>query len=712
MIGRVCNNPCLHIGGYKSNMLGLFRFELKKMWRERVSMGLLLAIALAACGYFAASLLSVHVGDRFSWNAYTSLSRDIREGRLQEKALKERWSMLTWGIVTDDLYTDDTAQEYNLYLTALDELEQVNGYQDYLDSIQEEAKKIQLVSIFRSSDSASRNAEKTAEDFAALTDDGVSFLGTHGVTLLLDTSVLDLLFTAVVFLMVDSLLSGEIEEKRLKLLLCTPRGRGQLFCAKYSAGLCALTFFFGVCMLFRIVMTALTYGIPSGVVQTVVGCEACALQVTIGQGIVLFCLLKLFVVLCIYSLVFLLMLILRNGRFLYFIGFGVSAVSLLCYQKISENGYLAWMKWMNPAAFLDTQQLLFRYRNLILFEYPVRYLWLALTMVPIAMVLSVILSGRFFLRAGIDRRRTVKWDLYGVTERAIVRMSGKNRIGGFEFRKWFFYQKGLAVFAVLIAAVCFLYSPAATILYTDEEIYYRQYVTGLEGDYSWEKLVSLYQEQTRLDEIEARLMNGKQDAESMTAYGYSEELRRQDGLTKAINYALYLHSRENGSMVYEKGYLLLFGQNDGEFSLFLYRLVSVLAMTMISILIWGMDEDSGMRRLITATDVGMPAVRRKQAVQLLAAAVLIFAIVYLPWIYSVYVSFPQMRGEYVAYSLMQFSYMPGWITIGMLLGMFYLAHLFVLVLLGMLGKILYDHLKRPLPVALLVFSVGLLLSFL
>lgn len=715
-------------------MCGLLGFELKKLQRENVSVVLVIVIGLLICGCFALSVLSTDVGDRFSWKSYVELSQDIVSGRLQSVDQKSAdftgrdsspqayqqekdtlsdiyESLLLDGQMPEKMYTESVEQELLLYATVLEELKQAVGYGDYLDSVRQEYEKIQSVSIFRSSDRSSRNAEKTAQDFSDMDDVAVTFARSHGIELLFDTGVMDLLLAAAVFILVDALLSGEIEEKRLKLLLCTQKGREQLAYTKYFSGLLVLTVFFTICAFFRIVLIAVTYGVPDGTIQSVAGCRSCVWKMSIGEGIAAFFLLKLLVLASIYSLVFFLMLVLKNGRFLYFAGFGAGAVSLLFYQKLSPNGYLVWLKWMNPAAFLDTQNILFQYRNLMPFGFPVGYLWIVLIVTICILIISLVVSVRLFLRAGADRRNYLKKDIYYPLEQITAFLTGKISAGGFEFRKWFFYQKGIIAIAVLIAAAFVMYSPAVTRLYTDEEIYYKQYVTQMEGSYSDEKMQSLYEERAYLEELSDKLMDAVVEENSLVAVVYQDELRRQEGLEKTIAYGEYLRTTGKGSFVYEKGYLLLFGKGDGHFSLFCYRLLSVLAMVMASILIWGIDEDSQMDRIITATDTGMKAVKRKKMAQIILSGILIFCIVHLPWIYSVYVSFPQMQWRYTASSLMIFAGVSENISVGMLLCGFYLLHFAALILMGFLGRPLYKKLKRPLPVALVLFAAGLAAAF-
>jgi hypothetical protein len=241
-------------------------------------------------------------------------------------------------------------------------------------------------------------------------------------------------------------------------------------------------------------------------------------------------------------------------------------------------------------------------------------------------------------------------------------------------------------------------------LYTKEEIYYKYYVTQVQGTYTDEKMETLSGEQQRLDDISALL---ETETNATVASYYMTELEKRAGLESAISYAAYV--KENGDfIIYEKGYELLIGKDKGRLALLLCRLASLAVVCLLSVTIWNYDKSTGMEKLIQISKTGNRRLNRQKYANVLLGCFLIFLMTYLPWIYNVNSVFGLQGIHAQARSMEMFSHIPAQISVLFLYGIYYLGHFLYLCLTGCLGKCYIKRVGNYMGAVLLLFVTSMI----
>lgn len=688
----------------------LIGWECRKVLLTRVTAVFFTACFAVSSLLFTAKIYSTNVGDRFLPASYRALTEAVDRGNLDEAyaALSRTLNAMQWEYrEPETMYTSSLREEIFLYMQVLEEIRQAAGYQEYVENILTENTKQGSVSLFGHDERRVRNAEKTARDFEGMRSVEVAFEASRGVNLFMETDWQDLLSVVVILILVSGLLSAESESGRMKVISCTLFGRRRTAYAKYAAGMIILTIYEVAVYAYRFILAAAAYGTGSmnAPFQSVYGASGCTLRITTGEALFLFMLLKLLVVFSAYSFLFLITMCVRYAKLVYCVGLGIAGISFLFYDRIDMHSYLSVLKWMNPAAAFHTDSLLMEYRNLSFGGYPVGYRALMIGVCLLMTGMTLRFTGYLYPKMRYKGVLAASESLYEKAEGIFSKMSGRHSLGGYEFRKWSFYQKGLLICLAALAVSMSAYEPAGERLYTVREIYYKDYVKQMEGRYEEEKLDFLYRQRERLDEADEKLSDPDGEYTDAALEYYRRESEKREGLSAAIAYAEYLKEKEGSFFVYEQGYELLLGEGDGGVRLFWHRTSALAVSVFLFSLIWGIESETGMKTLLGISAAGRKKINGKKRVQVLLAGSAVFCIVYIPWIYSVLSVFGTAGLFGPAYSMMQFSDLPHWLSLGGVLMLFYLGHLCYLWIAGFVMQYVYERLRMLLPSALAVLAV-------
>jgi len=591
-----------------------------------------------------------------------------------------------------------------------EELEQVAGYESYLAGVKKNADKKLNSTLQKQQESALREAEKVKKDFACMEGVKAEFLPTRGMAMFFSMDMQEFFLVLAVFLVAATLVSVELEDGTIRLLRCTKNGRTRVVYAKVLAGAGMVAGFVCLQVGLRFLLTVAGYGTEclSASIVSLYGAMGCTLPITIGQGVILYAGWKLFAYLALFSLLLLLALVFQQPWKIYLFAGGPVALFWAAYVLIDANSWLADLKWLNPVAFLDTGRLLLSYKNLILLGHPVTYRTCMLVVCTLLVLLGLLLDGWMFLRI-LPGRQGAGGRLFGRLERVVSVLTGQSSLLGYEFRKWSFYQSGGVICLLLAAGLAFTYSPVADQVYTEEEIYYRYYVHQMEGEWSEGKMERLLAEQERIQRIEEELQSGMVQDAMMVSY-YSQQLRQKQGLEQVIRYGEFLEEQGGGSFVYEQGYERLLGKRE-PVALFLYRCISLAVMTFLSVLLYGIEERTGMKQLIRVSFMGEKKLRLRKWGNTMFLGSIIFAIVYLPWFFNVFSVYGTNGLSVPAYCLWQmgsFWKMPQTVTVWIVQVAYYGLHLLYLWIAGLVTGVLAERIKHPLVATLAAFGAGIL----
>lgn len=687
-------------------------FECKKILHVRTISMLLGSLLMIYFIYYAVQIYSPNVGSAYTPGAYRELTNSIDANSISkeyENLSAVYNSMLFEGNEPDKMFTTSYRQEFMLYEQVLKEMAQVDGYKEYLNNVKDNARK-STISIFEANQASQRNSAKTSADFEKMGNTTVKFLGSYGINEFLKTDVWDFLMIAAIFILVASLVTVEIEENKISLLRCTKNGRGKTAYAKLFTGIFLLVLLQIIVYGYRFIIVAATYGLPdlTSSFQSVYGSESCTLILSILEALVLFLGLKLFVTIALFSFIFLISLLIRNSWKLYVIGFSVVAVSWILYERIDINSFLSGLKWLNPVAFLHTDSLIMVYRNLMIFGYPISYLSIVTILCVLVFVMCTYLAVFLYKRILPDKGHAFSNRFSYVIEATVSKLTGRYSLAGYELRKWSFYQKGIFVCALLVVIAIVAYEPVSERLFTKQEIYYKYYVNQVKGTYSREKMDYLYEQKEYLEGIKKKLeAYGIEFAESVIRY-YNDELDKGDGLLAVIQYGDYLEEVGGEEFIYEQGYEMLFGRGEGSFALLLCRTLSLASMVILAVFIWNIEDTSKMKYLIRISYIGEKKINRRKYLNVMLAGTIVFAIIYIPWIYNVFSVFGHGGVFASANSLKMFHQIPSYVMVVMMLLLFYLAHLLYLWLVGCCVRFLYRKINNIMATSVVAFGIGMI----
>ena len=259
-------------------MCRLIYYELAKIWRKR-------SLALSVCVLLILNLfllwyVNCSNGENVPLSAYKSFQNEIAEmseiekgdyiSNLKEtmdgvclvqnvldmqkmqgesgKALAEQEMTANPGVFEKYYktyqsgsylhFTDSIWQEKNLIDELYNEQQKAAGYEEYLQSVQGNKASLSGISIFGNQDKnnfSTRNIEKSAEDYAALSDQNIRWMPSKALSVSMENIWTDLFLILSVFLFAGNLIFEEKEKKLFYITRSTKRGQFQSICAKLTA---------------------------------------------------------------------------------------------------------------------------------------------------------------------------------------------------------------------------------------------------------------------------------------------------------------------------------------------------------------------------------------------------------------------------------------------------------------------------------------------
>lgn len=461
-------------------------------------------------------------------------------------------------------YTGSLEQEQALVDEVYGEWQKVSGYGEYLRSIQENKDALSGISIFggQSGDTySSRNLEKSAADYAELTDQNIRFTPSKGVTSAMQEMWTDLLLVLGMMLFVGSLITEEKDKKLFFITRSTKRGVLHSIAAKLAALLIhcmsSTALFYTAGIVFF--GTGSGWFDPGAGLQSVASYMESSLPVSILGYIVISILTKAVVLFGIGSVLTVFCIGSSIAVLPFLAGTGIIGVSALLYYLIPAGSVLSVCKYLSPAGLMKTENLYGGYLNFNLFGYPVSRLSLSLVLIFLICVAGAVGSLLLFCRMqnqGVKKLRLP------------VSMPFGPHTSLFRHESYKLLITGRALFVLLIFSGLLVYrSVGRTYTPPAGEQYYQSIMAELEGGLTDEKESLVLSEKTRYEEalrqieqIDEMAGAGEVDAD------IADTMKAQANMTLAFYPAFqrveeqYGHIKaDGGSFVYDTGYLYLFG---------------------------------------------------------------------------------------------------------------------------------------------------------
>ena len=528
-------------------------------------------------------------------------------------------------------YGETLAQEYRFLNTIVLEFEQVNGYEEFLTSIEQKARQLSSISIFAESKSGydMENIRVTDEAFRDMRGTSIQYYPQKGIMTALDFELTDVVTVFAMLLIATVLVRAERDNGLLALVRSTPAGRlhtaGAKLLALGASLAVVLACLYGVNLLYCGGLYGL--GPLNRSIQSVPQLMRSTWKLTVGQYLFCFFLTKWLAAFICGIWVMLAMLFARR----LFTG-ALGALALIVFNLfirsvIPATSRLNVIKYANLISLLRTNELLGGYRNLYWFDHPIPLLLVecvaaVLFGILFALAFCFIFSRHYFTAAG---RRTGRRPF----RRKIPAFTTPMRQETYKL----LVMQGTALLLLLFAGFQ-VYTAVTTESYIDaDEIYYQYYMKHVEGPLTQESVDWLSQQQEEfrpIYQLNAALMSKKitsQEYQSMMQ-GYSSLQQKMNVFQRVIYKAQMLKEKPRMEMVYESGWLKLFDQYDTQ-DLPDTLWASILCAVCFSGL-FAMERQTGMIKVIGTTPLGRRATVRYKLLLSFTVCGLITALSLLP----------------------------------------------------------------------------------
>lgn len=620
-------------------MLYAFRTEIKKVLRKQNVCIFLFVLFGIYVLYSLTDINGLVNTDDYSYQSYRKLVESIDTEQLPEEI--ERLRMQQEDFSAEALYTENYFSEQKLYDEVLKQAEHIVEYPQHVDAMIKNAEK-GSISIFQENEYLNREQKKTISDYKKLKALPVEFSASRGVYLLSKTDFADLLLLIVIILLVSGMITMEKEEHTWSLLYTTYYGRKRVGAVKFFSGLALTTICFLVVMAYKSILILSTYGIGNieSAVQSVYVYGSCKYLLNVGQFLCGCFAGRYLACLFFYALIFCCAVFFKKSMTLY----GVTSVFLgaeaVCHEFLPEHSWLEVLKQFNLFQLMSSDTVIGGYRNINIFSTPADYLLVVVTVQIMLFVVFAVLGvysaerytesckGTFFIR----KTAVLKGFLQN-KKKSYVKASGVFLFFK-EVKKIWMGEKGYLLFLVGSFLLFLLYSPMEESFADKNQVYYQRYIRSVEGEYSDQKLQLLLKERDELEQMQECLNSDEEYTEAQREL-MENKVERLQGLDMAIRNVQYICNNKVSHILYEKGYFVLFGREEGKSGLLFLRLISLLLIIGFAASIWGIELWSGTDSILKSSAMGEAKLLRLKRCHVLVLAVLIFGITYVPWIGNV-----------------------------------------------------------------------------
>ncbi len=552
--------------------------------------------------------------------------------------------------------------QYFLMRYVISDIEKTLGYQEYLNNIAESALKYGRLSIFANEDGFSkRNIKKTADVYGSLPEIEIVPGKSRGVVMASQYNGSVILGFMFVMYVVFMLITREKEIGSLALTMTAKSGHIHHGAVKLM-----------MCFVSSIVISVLLetenwaaascyYGLGDmgRSIQSIPEYQPCVFDVSIVQFMLISVCFRTMCIFMVSSVIFLIACRSRGLAELAIkltVVFGVEGAA---YCTIPGNSIWGLLKYINIYGSLDSSELLGNYLNLNLFGYPVWYL-------PVFIIFSVTVIIAFAV-----------WGIYayahmgampsGKKFRLVKLNSGTSSVFLQECYRYFVCEHVLWIIILLIIVRILTFSPVRETFEFQDDVYYKQYMLKLEGEYSEEKEAMIDEEEKTYREITEKANAASASTDDVSVRNliwmkYNDETAHFKVLDKVREQAWYLKDKQ-GAFMYDQGYRILAGEDSGKEADILLALTSGLLMMICSVFMYGPDYQTGTDRMIRATMRGRRYLYVRREVIGTIVLLIIFGITYIPYILSVLNAYGTQGMDFPACSVRCLGGYPRWVTI-------------------------------------------------
>ena len=458
-------------------------------------------------------------------------------------------------------YTNNEFAEQELTNDILKEVEACAKYDEYLQNIDDTAKKMTSISLFAEPDTFSyKNIAKTPSDFAHLKGSKLTPAPSKGIQQATGFLATDLIGLLMIMTVVVTIVTREKELDQILLSRTTFKGRTHLGIAKlftcFAAALIAEIMLYAVN--FTVSYFHYGFGDLSRQLQSVYDFNGSNLKITVLEYIGLFLLAKLAVYCVIAGLIYLVTVISDTAVKVYGILGVMLAAEAVLYYTIQSASYLSPVKYINIIAYANTKELFAEYLNLNMFGEPINYKLVFAISVAVLLTVFSILSVIIYGKQRVIKSRTKRISL----EKLNIFKGRNTSLFLQECYKIFIGGKALFILIAFAVFTYVSYDPMSESFANADEVYYKQYMLRWEGELTDKKISEIKAESKKFgkaqNDMQEELANTEGDG-LFIMMKYQDILAPQMTFEQVKEHAKYLSHTENGEFVYDSGYQLLTG---------------------------------------------------------------------------------------------------------------------------------------------------------
>lgn len=544
--------------------------------------------------------------------------QDYRARMISLEEAVEKLASLGYGETPpDELTFSELREEWEKYQCVLDEVNLLLQYGDRMREIQQGAGGLSGISFFNEDEYVTLTREKAMRDYAGLQVELDTWQPNVSAREFLQNRVMDgliFLFLTVVVL----LLCMEEKEKGYAALTAAAKGGRQRFYVKKAGVLFAFTLFTvliyeGALLSYDVWrLGSVVWNAP---IQSIAAFEMCCHGFSVGMVIVLTILLK---VLLFYVLALVLSalacLMPKTMHFLCVTAL-IVLLSVVWDRTADINGSFGWMTCLNPIGLTDTAGMIIRYRQFSIFGNPVSEAWISgifiVLLAPASFAAGLLFyartakrKGMLFLIANEGSGKIRKYRQERIDRYAEAVQTGHGRRlpkGAFllELKKSMISYRMLLPVLVVIFACVLGYFVSDGKPMTQQERFYQEYMTELNGSLTPEKEQFIIEERERYRKLEVflnELLAQGGDQNLLISYIETELVRKAAFDLVELQYARV--QEKGGVFLYEAGYLYLMGLEEnesGHIGVFLGVLILILLLPYLSWIELGGGADGVVR---------------------------------------------------------------------------------------------------------------------
>lgn len=453
------------------------------------------------------------------------------------------------------------------------EYNSVSTYQDYIDKVIADAEKNKNVSLFQDNYSIRLN-NKTEKDYEILKDVNVTYVGSYGMSKVLKYPGSFIFVMILGVIIVFELVMRDKKNSLLNLYKSTKNGDKRLLISKYISAMTIIVLFYMVIYICNIFITNKMFGhisldVP---VQCIKDYYEIGYHITLGQFLVINFGCVITYVFMLIALMFL-VAISSNNEAMVFVKVFLTAVAAMAVSIMLKRTDRMLFYDFFSGNVLNTAEYL-QYRHYNIFNYPINslkangILFVALTFVFLTLTGRYYESSEMYYKAAAFRIRLHKGSKYKTA--SILQLEADKLLFG--------YKMIFILFALVILQL-YVYSNKE-VRWSKNEIYYKAYMTEIEGSVTQEKIDYLKQEDYRYQELEKQMeaLEQKERDGKISERLYNEqsdilmkEMDGAEGFYRCLEYANYIideyesrgedNTQTEVGFVYNRGYNLLFGIN-------------------------------------------------------------------------------------------------------------------------------------------------------